>query len=56
MWKNEESRIKSDKVIKRICCWIEICLLKIIFSDLEICLSKIDGDSTILKKKLYLIL
>ncbi len=48
MWKNGESCIKSDKFIKMICCWIEICLSKIDFSDLEIWLSKIDGGSILL--------
>ena len=43
MWKNGESHIKSKKVIKMICYWIEICLSKIKFSDIEIRL--IDGVS-----------
>ncbi len=48
MSRNGDSRIKSEKVIKMIGCWIEICLSKISFSDLEICLPKVDGGSIML--------
>lgn len=49
-----EGCIKTEKVIKRICGWIKIRLSKVIFLDLEICISKIDGESNKKERSVFL--